>query len=121
MARAASQDRRERAIRTASGGVLVRQAARGGGGVSAAIQRVRRARSGAVTARRQAIGELPDEVSPEECADLSPGLGGDGQSHSIYHARQLTGDEHDLRGRFLTWCNAPVMRVASEGCLTSYP
>lgn len=54
MARAYSQDLRERVIRTALGGVSVRQAAaRYGVGVSTAILWVRRARSGEVTARRQ--------------------------------------------------------------------
>jgi transposase len=54
MARAYSQDLRDRVIRTALGGVSVRQAAaRYGVGVSTAILWVRRARSGEVTARRQ--------------------------------------------------------------------
>ena len=54
MARAYSQDLRDRVIRTALGGVAVRQAAaRYGIGVSTAILWVRRARSGEVTARRQ--------------------------------------------------------------------
>ena len=54
MARAYSQDLRERVIRTALGGISVRQAAaRYGVGVSTAILWVRRARSGEVTARRQ--------------------------------------------------------------------
>jgi transposase len=54
MARAYSQDLRDRVIRTALGGVAVRQAAaRYGVGVSTAILWVRRARSGEVTARRQ--------------------------------------------------------------------
>jgi transposase len=54
MARAYSQDLRERVIRTALAGTSVRQAAaRYGVGVSTAILWVRRARSGEVTARRQ--------------------------------------------------------------------
>src|SRR5215211_467588 len=54
MARAYSQDLRERVIRTALGGISVRQAAaRYGVGVSTAILWVRCARSGEVTARRQ--------------------------------------------------------------------
>lgn len=54
MARAYSQDLRERVIRTALGGASVRQAAAHYGvGVSTAILWVRRARSGEVTARRQ--------------------------------------------------------------------
>ncbi len=54
MARAYSQDLRERVIRTALGGTSVRQAAtRYGVGISTAILWVRRARSGEVAARRQ--------------------------------------------------------------------
>jgi transposase len=54
MARAYSQDLRERVIRTALAGTSVRQAAaRYGVGVSTAILWVRCARSGEVTARRQ--------------------------------------------------------------------
>jgi transposase len=54
MARAYSQDLRDRVIKTALGGVSVRQAAaRYGVGVSTAILWVRRVRSGEATARRQ--------------------------------------------------------------------
>ena len=54
MARAYSQDLRDRVIKTALGGVSVRQAAaRYGVGVSTAVLWVRRARSGEATARRQ--------------------------------------------------------------------
>jgi transposase len=54
MARAYSQDLRDRVIKTALGGVSVRQAAaRYGVGISTAILWVRRARSGEVAARRQ--------------------------------------------------------------------
>ena len=54
MARAYSQDLRERLIKTALGGASVRQAAaRYGVGVSTAVLWVRRARSGEVSARRQ--------------------------------------------------------------------
>jgi transposase len=54
MARAYSQDLRERVIKTALSGVSVRQAAaRYGVGISTAILWVRRARSGEVAARRQ--------------------------------------------------------------------
>ena len=53
MARAYSQDLRERVIRTALGGVSVRKAARYGVGISTAVPWVRRARSGGMAARRQ--------------------------------------------------------------------
>src|SRR3712207_4743264 len=54
MARAYSQDLRDRVIKTALGGVSVRQAAaRYGVGVSTAVLWVRRARSGEAAARRQ--------------------------------------------------------------------
>ncbi len=54
MARAYSQDLRERVIKTALGGVSVRQAAaRYGVGIPTAILWVRRARSGESKARRQ--------------------------------------------------------------------
>ena len=54
MARAYSQDLRDRVVKAALGGVSVRQAAaRYGVGASTAILWVRRARSGEVTARRQ--------------------------------------------------------------------
>ncbi len=54
MARAYSQDLRDRVIETALGGVSVRQAAaRYGVGISTAVLWVRRARSGEVAARRQ--------------------------------------------------------------------
>ena len=54
MARAYSQDLRDRVIKTALGGVSVRQAAaRYGVGISTAILWVRRARSGERAARRQ--------------------------------------------------------------------
>ena len=54
MARAYSQDLRDRVIKTALGGVSVRQAAaRYGVGISTAVLWVRRARSGEVAARRQ--------------------------------------------------------------------
>ena len=54
MARAYSQDLRERVIKTALGGVSIRQAAaRYGVGISTAVLWVRRARSGEVAARRQ--------------------------------------------------------------------
>ena len=54
MARAYSQDLRDRVIKTALGGVSVRQAAaRYGVGISTAVLWVRRARSGEATARRQ--------------------------------------------------------------------
>jgi transposase len=54
MARAYSQDLRDRVIKAALGGVSVRQAAaRYGVGASTAILWVRRARSGEVAARRQ--------------------------------------------------------------------
>ncbi len=54
MARAYSQDLRDRVIKTALGGASVRQAAaRYGVGISTAVLWVRRARSGEVAARRQ--------------------------------------------------------------------
>jgi transposase len=54
MARAYSQDLRDRVIKTALSGVSVRQAAaRYGVGISTAVLWVRRARSGEVAARRQ--------------------------------------------------------------------
>jgi transposase len=54
MARAYSQDLRDRVIKTALGGVSARQAAaRYGVGISTAVLWVRRARSGEVAARRQ--------------------------------------------------------------------
>jgi len=54
MARAYSQDLRARVIRTALGGVSVRQAAaRSGVGISTAILWLRRARAGEMSARRQ--------------------------------------------------------------------
>lgn len=54
MARAYSQDLRDRVIETALGGVSVRQAAaRYGVGISTAVLWVRRARSGEIAARRQ--------------------------------------------------------------------
>jgi transposase len=53
MARAYSQDLRERVIRTALGGSVRQAAARYGVGSSTAILWVRRARAGEVSARRQ--------------------------------------------------------------------
>ena len=54
MARAYSQDLRDRVIKTSLGGVSVRRAAaRYGVGISTAVLWVRRARSGEVAARRQ--------------------------------------------------------------------
>ncbi len=53
MARAYSQDLRDRVIRTALGGVSVRKAARDGVGISTAVLWVRRVRSGGMAARRQ--------------------------------------------------------------------
>ena len=67
MARAYSQDLRERVIKTALNGLPVRQAAaRYGVGISTAILWVRRARSGEATARRQGQpkGSKLDRMQP---------------------------------------------------------
>jgi transposase len=120
MARAYSQDLRERVIRTALGGVSVRQAAaRYGVGVSTAILWVRRARSGEMTARRQGqprgsrldahaafLLELIEETShislQEMQAELKEKRGvsaGIGTLWRFFHARAITVKKNRARLR----------------------
>jgi transposase len=85
MARAYSQDLRDRVIKTALGGVSVRQAAaRYGVGISSAVLWVRRARSGEVAARRQ--GQPKGSKLDANAAFLLELI--DASSHIRLHERQ---------------------------------
>jgi transposase len=120
MARAYSQDLRERVIRTALGGVSVRQAAaRYGVGVSTAILWVRRARSGEMTARRQGqprgsrldahaafLLELIEETSHISLQEMQAKLkekrgvsAGIGTLWRFFHARAITVKKNRARLR----------------------
>ena len=133
MARAYSQDLRERVIKTALGGVSIRQAAaRYGVGISTAVLWVRRARSGEVAARRQGqprgskldahaaflleLTEATSHISLQEMqAKLREERGvsaGIGTLWRFFHARAITVKKNRPRGRA-----GPARRQSRAGSL----